>query len=461
MVPSTAAGRSDRLGMLDVLRFVAAFAVIGFHFLARDSPAWGGAVPDEVAGAGQWAAYGRLGVPLFFVISGFVILMSSWGRDVPTFAASRVGRLYPAYWVSVVLSVAISFVLWPSYAAFFGGKESPSEAVLNLTMVHQAFGAGSVSGVYWTLWYEARFYLLIALLVLVGMTRGRVLAFAALWPVLGAVADEAGSELLTTLLLPTYAPFFAGGMLLYVLYRDGHDRGTWLLVGLNAVIALHFSLRIHENALTELTPFEPSTIVIALLTLACFGLVALATLTRVAHWNARWMVAAGALTYPIYLVHENLGWFVIAHLRGRIGAWGAIAVAVGVALVAAWLLHRFVEKPFGPKLRLVTLEMLRRTTAERPGGAREVVSEFDELDYDDYEDDRYEDAEPVADDRRAPVQAARRPVPPPFVRHEVDQRTDDDWRDEDDWQEQTLVTSPMRLPRLDRDDAVGAGRPTR
>jgi hypothetical protein len=32
---------------------------------------------------------------------------------------------------------------------------------------------------------------------------------------------------------------------------------------------------------------------------------------------------------------------------------------------------------------------------------------------------------------------------------------------EDDWQEQTLVTSPMRLPRLDRDDAVGAGHPTR
>src|SRR5919107_710547 len=222
-MPTTAPARSDRLGMLDVLRFVAAFAVLGFHFLARDSPAWGGSAPDQVAGVGQWAAYGRLGVPLFFVISGFVILMSSWGKDVPTFAASRVARLYPAYWVSVVLSVAISFVLWPAYATFFG-KVAPSDAVLNLTMAQQAFGADSVSGVYWTLWYEARFYLLIALLVLVGMTRGRVLAFAALWPVLGAVADQAGSDLLTTLLLPTYAPFFAGGMLIYVLYRAGHDR---------------------------------------------------------------------------------------------------------------------------------------------------------------------------------------------------------------------------------------------
>jgi peptidoglycan/LPS O-acetylase OafA/YrhL len=429
--------------MLDVLRFVAAFAVIGFHFLARDSPAWGGPVPDEVSDVGQWAAYGRLGVPLFFVISGFVILMSSWGKDVPTFTASRVGRLYPAFWVSVVVSVAITFVLWPAYATFFGGAPSPSDAVLNLTMVHQAFGADSVSGVYWTLWYEARFYLLIALLMLVGMTRGRVLAFAALWPVLGAVAAEADSALLSTLLLPTYAPFFAGGMLLYVLYRDGHDLGTWLLVGLNSAIALHFSLRIHENALTELTPFEPSTIVIALLTLACFGLVAVATLTRAASWNARWMVAAGALTYPVYLVHENLGWFVIAHLRTRIGVWGAVLAAVGVALVAAWLLHRFVERPFGPRLRTAALDMLRRSAPDRSDAGRRDV---DELEYDDADGYDYDD-EP-----RTPVAAA------PAVRRAVPA---DDWRDEDDWQEQTLVTSPMRLPRLDRDDAVGAGHPTR
>ena len=449
MVPSTAAARSDRLGMLDVLRFVAASAVIGFHFLARDSPAWGGAVPGEVSGAGQWAAYGRLGVPLFFVISGFVILMSSWGKDVPAFTASRIGRLYPAYWVSVVLSVAISFVLWPAYADFFGGTDSPSDAVLNLTMVQQAFGADSLSGVYWTLWYEARFYLLIALLMLVGMTRGRVLAFAALWPVLGAVADQAGSDLVSTLLLPTYAPFFAGGMLLYVIYRDGHDLGTWLLVGLNAAIALHFSIAIHENALTKLTPFEPSTIVIAVLTLACFGLVAAATLTRAAHWNARWMVTAGALTYPVYLVHENLGWFVIAHLRTRIGAWGAVLAAVAVALLVAWLLHRFVERPFGPRLRAVVLDMLRRTTSER---ARADEREPVEADFDEYADAEYEDADLYEDERVATAAPApRRPLVPPVVaRHEPVERIEQ-WDDGDDWQEQTLVTSPMRLPSLSRD----------
>ena len=177
-----ATGRDSRLGMLDLLRFGAALAVVAFHFTARDSPAWGGAVPGEVAGVGQWAAYGRLGVPLFFVISGFVILMSSWGRDVPSFVASRVGRLFPAYWVSVAVSAVLVLVLWPENPEFFGTDPSASDAILNLTMMQPAFEAPHMSGVYWTLWYEARFYLLIALLVLVGMTRTRILAFAALWP---------------------------------------------------------------------------------------------------------------------------------------------------------------------------------------------------------------------------------------------------------------------------------------
>ena len=45
-----------------------------------------------------------MGVPFFFVISGFVVLMTAWGRDVPHFVASRVGRLFPAYWVAVVIA---------------------------------------------------------------------------------------------------------------------------------------------------------------------------------------------------------------------------------------------------------------------------------------------------------------------------------------------------------------------
>ena len=66
--------------------------------------------PSAVGALGRWAAYGAMGVPLFFVISGFVVLMTAWGRDVPHFVASRVGRLFPAYWAAVVIAGVIAYV---------------------------------------------------------------------------------------------------------------------------------------------------------------------------------------------------------------------------------------------------------------------------------------------------------------------------------------------------------------
>ena len=350
--------RPARLGALDALRFVAAASVVAFHFTARESPAWEGPAPHAFDAIGPYTAYGRLGVALFFVISGFVILMSSWGRDVPHFVASRVGRLYPAYWVAVAVSAVVVY-LWPQNPAFFGQAVTKTDAVLNLTMIQTAFGAPDLDGVYWTLWYEARFYLLIAVLVLIGLTRARVLAFATLWPVAGALAAGSGSKLLTTLLMPDYAAFFAGGMLLYLLYREGHDWGIWMLVALQGAIALRFSLQMYGPSLAGTTNFPPSAMKIGLVTFLCFALVAVATLSPVARWNARWMTTAGSLTYPLYLIHENVGWFVIHRTRGVLGPWGAVLAASVVALVGATLLYRLVEKPFGGRLRTATLAMLR------------------------------------------------------------------------------------------------------
>ena len=366
--------RTGHLGMLDAMRFVAALAVLAFHYTARDSPGWDGLPPESLAGVGQWAAYGRMGVPLFFVISGFVLLMSSWGKDVQSFVASRIGRLFPAFWVAVTFSVVLVLFIWPENPAYLGHEITTSEALLNYTMVNSAYSVADIDGPYWTLWYEARFYALIAVLILIGITRNRILAFCTLWPIVGAVAASTQSEMLIAVLMPDYAPFFAGGMLLYVIYRDGHDLGVWLLVAMQGAFALNISVSTYSYALPLETAWVPSNAVIGLLTAACFGLVALVTLTPVARWNMRWMAFAGALTYPVYLVHENLGWYVIHLVRDEVSAWTAVLCATAVTLVAAVLLNQLVEKPFGNKLRLAVLAMLRKPAREQAVASGAVVA---------------------------------------------------------------------------------------
>jgi peptidoglycan/LPS O-acetylase OafA/YrhL len=355
---------ASRLAMLDALRFVAALVVVAFHFTAVTSPAWGGRVPAEMAGVGTWTAYGRLGVLLFFVISGFVLLMTAWGRSVPQFVASRVGRLFPAYWVAVAFSAVLVFWLWPENLAFTGTVISETQAMLNFSMMQSAFGAPNLDSPYWTLWYELKFYLLIAIFMMIGITRQRVLAFAALWPVVSAIASGAGQGFITSFLMPDYAPFFAGGMLLYLIYRDGHDLGTWLLVGFQVAIAANLSWGFYSDLATN-TPAIPSRPIVVLLVIGCFAAVAAVTLTPLARVSAGWLTTLGALTYPLYVVHQNWGWYLIHLLRDAMGAWGAVAVAFAVVLTASYLIYRFVERPFGTRLRAATLTMLHRTA--RPG----------------------------------------------------------------------------------------------
>ena len=59
----------------------------------------------------------------------------------------------------------------------------------------------------------------------------------------------------------------------------------------------------------------------------------------------------GALTYPLYLLHEDIGWTVIDHVHGLLPDWAVVAVLTAGFLGAAWLVHRFVERPLSGWLK--------------------------------------------------------------------------------------------------------------
>lgn len=357
----SAKGRRSRLLALDGLRLLAALLVCLYHYAGRGgtvTEAWHRTPSQLFPTLSQVAVYGCLGVQFFFVISGFVICMSSWGRTLGDFFRSRVARLYPAYWAALVLVTAASLALPAVVHAV-----RPEEFLVNLTMLQQPMGAPRVLGVCWTLWVEVRFYALFALLVVVrGVTYRRVVLFCAGWTLAAVLSRTADNQLLDQIVMPEYAPFFVGGLALYLVHRFGSDLLLWGIVATSWLLGQYTATRAlwHEGAHGDLVR---SPLVILLVVTLAFAAVAAVALgwTRRADWS--WLATAGALTYPFYLIHEHLGWFAIRVLHRGLGlpAWPTLAATVATMLALAWLMHRFVERPFGPRLK----KALRKPLAPR------------------------------------------------------------------------------------------------
>lgn len=95
-----------RVNEIDLLRFLAALAVVFFHYSFRGYAADGLSVMSYPLLASV-SKYGYLGVELFFMISGFVILMTAAHAGLRDFVISRVVRLYPAFWACCTVTFLV------------------------------------------------------------------------------------------------------------------------------------------------------------------------------------------------------------------------------------------------------------------------------------------------------------------------------------------------------------------
>lgn len=344
-----------RLYALDGLRLLAALSVVVFHFAARWNPGVGGFPTETYPEVARVTVWGQIGVQVFFVISGFVIMLTAWSGDVRRFTASRLARLFPAYWASVVINVLLLAVLWDGYQQLRGHEMTLTQVLLNFTMVQSAWGQTNVTGAYWTLWPELVFYLLVAFAMRRRFTHNRVLALAFVWPLLAVMAKSV--PVVSTVLISSWAPFFAGGVALYLIHRFGHSLVRWLVVAVNAAGGLYLVVPYQGATIPDTTGEVADGTVAAALGLACFAVVALVTVTPVARLRWRWLTVAGVLTYPLYLVHEAVGWFVLAHVD--LDRWVELVLAIVTSIAVAALLHYGIERPLAPRVRRAVLAALQ------------------------------------------------------------------------------------------------------
>ena len=279
------------------------------------------------------AMYGWTGVELFFMISGFVICMSGWGRRPADFFVSRVVRLVPAYWAAIGLTTLV-LVVFPRLSS----GVRPSVVLTNLTMVQSAYGVQNLVPAFWTLFIELTFYLLFGIVAIGGVTYRRMVTFCVLWSVASIAVAGSHDSALTTLINAPYSAYFVAGIAFFLIHKFGSNLLLWGIVAYSWLISI--------NTPRGYAPWPLAVVLTSFFVI--MGLVATHRLDRI-RW--RWLPVAGALTYPLYLIHQDIGFTTIAYLRDKVPSIALVVLVYVAMLGLAWGIHRAVERPVAPILK--------------------------------------------------------------------------------------------------------------
>jgi peptidoglycan/LPS O-acetylase OafA/YrhL len=319
---------------LDLVRFAAALMVMWFH-LAYATWARPNSTQGVISGGAvnfpeldPFAAWGWIGVELFFVLSGFVICYSAAGKTAGQFALGRALRLYPAVWICAPIT---ALALLAIGAGNVGGP-------LLRTMALSPWEPW-IDGVYWTLGIEMAFYALIWLLLLCGGFRWIQWALiaiglpsAAIWYLTSIGAFDPGVIPMRTfqLTLLRHGCHFALGGLMFLNVDRGHSIARLAACAFFAGACLIEIYHVPESA-------QLTAAIVWSLAVACIGLGAKFNdrVTRfIPAGPARMM---GLATYPLYLIHDVPGAAILRVTRD-LPDYLALALAMGAVTALSFVL---------------------------------------------------------------------------------------------------------------------------
>lgn len=332
-----------KIAAIQLLRAVAALTVAAGHIAF--------AFADNIgAGLGMAGGDGRSGqvaVMLFFIVSGYVMVVASQGLFAQpgarrAFWSRRLVRIMPPYWIATGLLALIFVTLFPQ-------PIDPLRLAKSLALVPYWPDDGSPRAlpflwVGWTLFYEMLFYALFGLFV--GLRReaavGATLAALALLAAAGQWAEPSNAPLFTATRPVTLV--FAAGMVMALWRARGGCAPVWLrvlaLVGAMAAWAL-------DNPPPQEAAMGFDYVIWAGLPAI---LMAFAALSGPLGVPAAGLVnRAGDASYALYLLHVPAAWFWL-WFWGRLpffdaGPWDYLASALAATLILSWLFHTRIEAP--------------------------------------------------------------------------------------------------------------------
>lgn len=315
--------------MLNHLRGFAALAVCFYHFTCGNSTFLPAA--DVVR---QVCSFGNLGVPVFFVISGFVLPYSLFARSfdwhhTKSFLIRRLKRIEPPYLACILIVVCLNELAArvPGYAGY-PPKLSAESLLAHLAYLNAVLDLGWVNPVFWTLAIEFQFYLAIAVafpFLASPRARTRLLSLSLF---LSLSIFHGGNHSL----LPYWAPLFALGIATFQLVAGHLTKPQYLLVTCMVLAA----------GLAVMSPDKVLAGVMTAAVIAAFG-------SREPSSLFRPFAMAGTISYSLYLLHVPVGSRLI-NLAVRLPdapvyRYLAVCCALATSILCAAIFWRLIERP--------------------------------------------------------------------------------------------------------------------
>jgi peptidoglycan/LPS O-acetylase OafA/YrhL len=345
-VASPAPHARGQIRSIQVLRALAALFVVAFH----STVLW----HDKFSRQAMPWENGNAGVDIFFVISGFIMVVSSrrllghadgWRQ----FMQLRLIRIVPLYWLATLLKLAMIIAV-PAMALHT--RPTLWNGIASFLFIPSRDAAGQIRPVFdagWTLSFEMLFYLVFACAMLFRLTPLRMVTPVMLALSLLSLLHTANAPAFTSLASPLVLEFVFGALAGHAFITGKLERfvSPWMMVF--AAFGLICTGFISANGVWQRVAIwgGGGTLILLGCVLAERWLDRL--LPRILEW-------IGEASYSLYLTHGFIlpvagGLIAKSHLTGAVQETALVCLCMSASTIAALVVYQLVELPVTMWLR--------------------------------------------------------------------------------------------------------------
>lgn len=320
---------------LDIIRVISCLFIVLYHYTFRFT---------EVYGLGSgWSIrfeYGAMAVDVFFFLSGFLAIYNMRHQSVLKSIVTKIIRLYPAYWMCIVITTVFVFILLPEKKIGIGS------VFINLTMLQSFFGVDSVDGAYWTMAYELVFYLIIAFCQMHKNGRKRFTYIALAWSIIALVimwlpTITSNNMVLNIckvckklLILDRAYAFIIGCTVSYIILGEMN----WAMFFSGVLSAVHVCV------------YGKTSLLMLCIALLVIVLIVAESVRNTDKNKTGYKIihTLSSMTYSYYLLHQYIGYGIMIYLiNSGLVSECIIIIPIIIVFILSLLVYQFIEKRIG------------------------------------------------------------------------------------------------------------------